>query len=51
MWCDDIPLKYSFASLFTFANANKARADDIYEVEEGIVALNLASQETFVIVS
>ena len=37
VWCDDMPLKDSFPSLFTFAIAKEAWVDEVWEVEEGMV--------------
>ncbi|RVW48074.1 Cell division protein FtsZ-like 2-2, chloroplastic [Vitis vinifera] len=37
VWCDDMPLKDSFPSLFTFAIAKEAWVDEVREVEEGMV--------------
>ena len=37
VWCDDMPLKDFFPSLFTFAIAKEAWVDEVWEVEEGMV--------------
>ena len=47
VWCDDMPLKDSFHSLFTFAIAKKAWMDDVWEVEGGMVTWNPCFSRNF----
>ena len=37
VWCNDMPLKDSFPSLFAFAIAKEAWVDDIREAEGGMI--------------
>ena len=46
VWCNDMPLKDSFPSLFAFAIAKKAWVEDV-RVERGMVTWNLCFSRNF----
>ena len=47
MWCDDIPLKDSFPSLFTLGASKEAWVEDVWEVEGGMVTWNPCFSRNF----